>query len=81
MSRSFGAPDTMSQPEPSEILKASPHLMKLYENGRIPIHELERQAQGAIRLKEVYSSIPWHAQRAAKDPDYWSKFYSSSVNW
>lgn len=54
--------------------------MKCYAAG-LPIQECERQAQGAIRLSEVYSSVPWHAQRAAKDPDYWNKFYDSRVNW
>jgi hypothetical protein len=32
-------------------------------------------------LKEVYSSIPFHARRAANDPDYWNVLYASAVNW
>lgn len=74
-------PDSTSRPEPSELVKASPFMMRLYENGVIPIQELERQARGAERLKEAYSSIPWYARQAAKDPDYWSKFYGSRINW
>jgi hypothetical protein len=74
-------PDTISRPEPSALVKASPFLTQLYENGVIPTRELERQAQGAQRLKELYSSDPWHARRAESDPDYWNKFYGSLINW
>lgn len=80
MSRSFNVRDTTSKREPSELVKASPLLMECYALGE-DIDELERQARGAERLKEVYSSVPWYAQRAAKDPDYWNKFYGSRINW
>ncbi len=71
--------DTTSQPEPSAQVKVSPLLMECYALG-VPVHELERQALGAQRLKERYSSIPWHAQKAEKDPDYWNRFYGSGIN-
>ena len=35
---------------------------------------LQRAAQV---LKELYSSVPWHARAAAKDPNYWRHFASS----
>ena len=69
-----------SKPKPSELVKASPLLTELYESGVILVEELERQARGAERLKEAYSSIPFYARRAAKDPDYWNKFYGSRIN-
>ncbi|NIF85376.1 hypothetical protein F3J24_17850 [Comamonas sp. Tr-654] len=72
---------TTSKPEPSETLKAHPFLMRCYEGGHLSLTECERQAQGSERLKEAFSSTPFYAQRAAKDPDYWSKLYGSRVNW
>lgn len=71
--------DSDSNPEPSELVKASPLLMECYALG-VSIQELERQARGAERLKEAYSSIPFYARRAARDPDYWNKFYGSRIN-
>ena len=35
----------------------------------------------AVRLQQAYSSMPWHAQRAAADPDYWLKFSTGRPNW
>jgi len=55
--------------------------MQTYEGGHLSLAECERRARGVERLKEVYSSIPFYAQRAAKDPEYWTKFYDSRVNW
>jgi len=55
--------------------------MRTYEDGHLSLAECERRARGAERLKEAFSSIPWHAKRAASDPDYWNKFYDSQVNW
>ena len=65
---------------PSGLVKASPLLMgclMLGMDGR----EMERRARGAQRLKEAFSSILWHTQRAAKDPDYWHGLYASRINW
>jgi hypothetical protein len=66
--------------EPSDLVKASPLLMEMLRLGMDP-REVERRALGAKHLGEVYSSIPWHAQRAEQDPDYWNELYGSSVNW
>lgn len=74
-------PDTTLRPEPSDLVKASPSLMAIWTSGHLPPQEIERRALGAIRLKEAFSSIPWHARKAAKDPDYWNGFYASRVNW
>ena len=80
MSQSSAALDTISRQKPSALVKASPYLMGCLKHG-LSAQECERRAQGSERLKEAFCSIPWHAQRAAKDPDYWNKLYASSVNW
>lgn len=72
--------DSDSKPEPSELVKASPYLTTLWTGGYLPPEEIERRARGAQRLKEAFSSIPFHARKAAKDPDYWHHFYVSRVN-
>lgn len=41
--------------------------------------ELHHQ-RAALRLKERYSQIPFYAERAAKDPNYWSDLAASAVN-
>jgi hypothetical protein len=43
--------------------------------------EVERRARGAERLREAFSSVPFYAQRAEKDPDYWHSLYVSRVTW
>ena len=73
--------ETNSQQEPSELVKANPLLMRQLQNGRITLGEAERRASGPQRLKEAFSSIPWHAERAANNPNYWKELYSSSGNW
>ena len=39
-----------------------------------------RCAAIAARLRQSYSSIPWHANRAAKNPDYWLLFAAGQPN-
>lgn len=80
MSQNSNVPATTSPQEPSALVKASPLLMDSLKHG-LSIQECERQALGAVRLKEAFSSTPFYAQRAAKDPDYWNKLYDSRVNW
>ena len=63
------------------MVKASPSLMAIWTSGHLPPEEVERRARGAIRLSEAFSSIPWHMQRAAKDPDYWNALYASRARW
>jgi hypothetical protein len=65
--------------EPSDAVKASAILMELLQLGMNP-REVERRAWGAQRLSKAYSSIPSHARRAAKNPDYWNILYASRVN-
>ena len=55
--------------------------MSLWEVGFLPPQEIERHALGAQRLRQAFSSIPWHAERAAKVPDYWNDLYASRANW
>lgn len=72
--------NTISEQEASEMVKASPYLMDCLRHG-VSVQECERHGRGAIRLSAAYSSIPFYARQAAKDPDYWNKFYASRVNW
>lgn len=67
-------------PQPSDLVRASPHLMSCLTYG-MKVEEAERQAQRAFALGEAFASIPWHAERAAKDPDYWIHLYGSRINW
>lgn len=39
--------------------------------------KLQRAAQ---RLEELYSGVPFHAERAKKDPGYWNRLACSAVN-
>jgi hypothetical protein len=73
-------PSTSLQ-EPSEILKANSYWMKHYLGGYLPLELCERRARVSLRLKELYSSIPWYAQRAERDPEYWNLLCGSRVNW
>ncbi len=66
--------------EPSELVKASPYLIEMLRLG-MDSREVERRAQGAQRLKEAYCSIPFHARKAEKYPDYWNERYASCINW
>ena len=66
--------------EPSDLVKASPYLMELLQLG-MDSREVQRRALGAQRLKEAFSSIPWHVSKAECDPDHWNILYASQVNW
>lgn len=70
-----------ARPEPSDQVKSSPFLMKLWEEGVLSAEELERRAQSIEQLRERFSANPLHADRAANDPDYWNKLYDSRINW
>lgn len=43
----------------------------------LPNPKTERFLVGAARCALAYSSSPWHVSKAARDPDYWLKFYVS----
>lgn len=79
--RSFKVLTTTSRAEPSATLRANPFLMGMYARGLLPLHEIERQAEGTERLREELSSLPFHARKAAKDPDYWNTLYGSAINY
>ena len=66
--------------EPSEILKADPYLMQIWQQGYLSLEEAERRALVSGLLKERYSSTPFYAQRGEDDPDYWSKFSGLVAN-
>lgn len=67
-------------PEPSDLVKESPLLMALLSSGA-PQEEMERWAQGAQHLKEVFFKIPFYAQRGEKGGfDYWVDLFRSCPN-
>lgn len=70
-------PDSMFDRESSSLVQASPLLMRLWTARLESPEVLEDRAQGAERLKELCSSDPFHAKRAAKRPDYWNELYSA----
>ncbi len=74
-------PPSTSLQEPSEILKANSLWLRIYTSGRLPLELCERRARVSLRLKEVYCSIPYYAQRAERDPEYWNILCGSGVNW
>lgn len=73
--------DPTSQPQPSDTLKANRWVLSLYECGAISLAEAERRAERTLVFAAIYSTIPWHAQNAAKDPDDWNTLYASHVLW
>lgn len=73
-------PTTSPSERPSAILKADSYWHQFWEAGVISLQEAERRAQGSLRLKDAYSSDPWYAKKAARDPSFWSKFYATRVN-
>ena len=72
--------DLPSPPEPSDLVKAWSYLMRIWTSGGMPYAEIERRARDVVRLKEDYSSIPWHARKAERDPDCWPKCLSGRGN-
>ncbi|SFH33600.1 hypothetical protein SAMN03159297_04533 [Pseudomonas sp. NFACC45] len=71
---------TTSKVKPSATLLADSFWMKIWQSGALSIQEAERRALGSQRLKEAYSSVPFYAKKAARDSQFWSKFYASRVN-
>lgn len=74
-------PTSVSNRQPSKTLKADRYWIQHWQNGAISLPEAERRAQGSLRLRDAYSSKSWYAKKAAQDPDYWSKFYASRINF
>lgn len=66
--------------ELSAQVLASPYLMDCLAHG-MSVQECERRVLAARRLKEEFSSLPFHAQKAAKDPDYWLKLSASAARY
>lgn len=74
-------PDPTCAPEPSELVKSNPLRMKQLQAGRLTLSDAERRASGPQRLKEAFSSIPCHAQKAASDPNDRNMLYGSRAAW
>lgn len=53
----------MLEVKPSATLQADSFWMAIWQSGALSIQEAERRAQGSQRLKEAYSSIPFHARK------------------
>lgn len=69
------------RPEPSNLIKSCPSLMRLWENDIIPLEELEKRAQSIELVRTRLSESSFHRRRAEVDPDYWGKFYDAQINW
>ena len=69
------------RPEPSNLIKSCPSLMRLWENDIIPLEELEKRAQSIELVRMRLSESSFHRRRAEVDPDYWGKFYDAQINW
>lgn len=65
----------------SDVLKSNKFWSGFLDAGVIDLIEAERRAERTLVLKETYGQDPWHAKKAERDPDFWSKFYSSRINW
>jgi len=76
MSNTTSENENSSTPKPVSRLQK-----KLSTLSPLSPAEIARRAEGAARCEREFSSIPWYAEQAAKDPDYWKKFYESRVNW
>jgi len=76
-----------SQDENSSTLEPEDPLERLILEYSLTPQEQERRRQGAIRLSERLSSIPWHRERAERaerlEPGgaarYWETLYASCV--
>lgn len=66
--------------KPSDDLMADAYWFEFFQAGVIDLQEAERRAQGSLRMKEMYSKDPWYAKKTERDPNFWSKFYSSRIN-
>jgi hypothetical protein len=57
-------------------------LSRLKSGGHWPLspEEVERRRLGTLRLKERLSKVPFYAESAKGDPDYWEKFYLTRIN-
>lgn len=65
----------------SDVLKSNKYWSNLLDAGVIDLIEAERRAERTLVLKKTYEQDPWYSKKAERDPDFWSKFYSSRINW
>ena len=68
-------PLALSDPLPETCSRTS-----IWNAPPLPPEELARRERDALRLKEEFSSSPWHSRRAEQDPHYWRVFLMSMVN-
>jgi hypothetical protein len=64
----------MLEVKPSATLQADSFWMAIWQREALSIQEAERRAQGSQRSKEAYSSIPFYARKAARDPQFGASF-------
>jgi len=77
--RSKMSPTTPPAGSSSTPEAASPLRKRIGAVSPLSQAELDRRTQGAQRLKERLSRVPFYAKQAKGDPDYWQKFYASRV--
>ena len=66
-------------PEEMEAILTLPYYR--YSKLVLAPEEIVRRELGARRCERAFSCSPYYTQRAASDPDWWRKVYSSRVNW
>lgn len=77
----------MTSREDNSLTAMTDRLRMEISKGSLSDQELERRKQGARRLSERLSSIPWHKERAERaermEPGgaerYWEMLYASCV--
>jgi hypothetical protein len=62
-----------------ELNKGEPLLSQTARVSFSP-QERERRRLGALRLQARLSLVPFYAEQAKDNPEYWEKFYASRVN-
>jgi hypothetical protein len=65
----------------SDVLKSNKFWSDFLDAGVIDLMEAERRAERTLVLKETYELDPWYAKKAERNPNFWSLFYSSRINW
>ena len=74
----------MTSIDENSLMEMTKRLRTLISKHSPTPEKLERHRQGAQRLKEMLSSIPFHQRNAALDPEgeeaYWLRLHASCIN-
>ncbi|HEY0893138.1 MAG TPA: hypothetical protein VGE32_08780, partial [Cellvibrio sp.] len=63
-----------------KLIKELEQSMTPEERARGRLEWQQKLQRAAQRLEELYSGVPFHAERAKKDPGYWNRLACSAVN-